>query len=133
MKRIIVLLLFILLACCACSTEKEDGKKLSDLEFTVVKEEDIPKELKTIIDNKKQQVFKITYEDQDQLYIATGYGVQQTGGYSIQVKNLYLSENAIYFDTELKGPKKGEVDNQAHSYPYIVVRTEHRKESVVFQ
>ena len=133
MKRIIAALLFILFVCCACSTEKESGKKLSDLEFTVVKEEDIPEELKAIIEDKKQQVFKLTYEDQNQLYIAVGYGEQQTGGYSIQVRDLYLSENAVYFDTELKGPKKKDVDNQVRSYPYIVVKTGHRDEYVVFQ
>lgn len=133
MKKIIVSILFLCLSCCACSTQKEDGKKISDLEFSVLREEDIPEELKTVIEGKKQQNFKLTYEDQEQLYIAIGYGEQQTGGYSIQVKELYLSENAIYFDTELKGPKKEEINSKAKSYPYIVVKTEHRKESVVFR
>ena len=50
----------------------------------------------------------MTYSDEEKLYIVTGYGPQETGGYSIQVKELYLTENAIVFDTELSGPEKGE-------------------------
>lgn len=133
MKKIICMSLLLLLFCCSCSTGGKDDKKIRDLQFGVVKEEEIPEELKKIIEEKKQQNFKLTYADQDQLYIAVGYGCRKTGGYSIQVKELYLADNAIYFCTELKGPKKEDVNNQALSYPYIVVKTENRKESVVFR
>jgi len=133
MKKIIGAAVLAVLLCFGCSVEKEDNTKVKDLEFAIEDEDDIPEELKKVIESKKQQIFKLTYEDNGELYIATGYGQQQTGGYSIQVKDLYLSKNAVYFHTELKGPGKEENHQEVASYPYIVIKTEQREESVVFQ
>lgn len=133
MKIIIGIAVLVIVLCTGCSVEKTDATKVKDLEYSIVKEEDIPEELKTVIESKKQQIFKLSYEDKEEMYIAVGYGEQQTGGYSIQVKEFYLSENAIYFDTELQGPKKEEAGNKAKSYPYVVIKTDRREESIVFQ
>lgn len=57
---------------------------------------------------KKSGPFKITYADKDALYIARGYGEQKTSGYSIEVKECYETENAIYIHTNLIGPSKEE-------------------------
>ena len=54
-------------------------------------DDEIPEELKTIIDQKKTGEFKLTYADQDELYIVVGYGKQLTGGYSIQFPDVYLT------------------------------------------
>ena len=117
----------------ACSVEKEDLQKVRDLEFTVVGETDLPEELKNVIGEKKMAPFKLTYTDDQNLYIVVGYGEQETGGYSICIRNLYLTSNAIIFDTELIGPRKGETISKSPSYPYIVVKVELRDENVVFE
>lgn len=65
-----------------CTSKKEE--RLQEIDFTVVDDDEIPEELKTIIDQKKTGEFKLTYADQDELYIVVGYGKQLTGGYSIQ-------------------------------------------------
>lgn len=75
----------------------------------------------------------MTYELDDDLYLVHGYGEQDTGGYSICIKDLYLTSNAILFDTELVGPRKGETINKSPSYPYIVVKIENREEHVIFE
>lgn len=116
----------------ACKTEKTEMKKIKDVDFTVVEEADIPKELKEIIEEKKAEPFKLSYSNTDYLYIATGYGEQPTGGYSIVVNDLYLTKNAIYFDSNLLGPPKDEMVTQALTYPYIVVKMELIDKSVVF-
>ena len=110
-----------------------DSAKVRDLEFTVMDQERIPEELKAIIEEKKIQPFKLTYSDDENLYIVVGYGPQETGGYSIQVKELYLTDNAIVFDTELLGPEKGETVAKETSYPVIVVQTELLENPVIFQ
>jgi uncharacterized protein Veg len=51
----------------------------------------------------------------------------------IQQGDLYLTSNAIIFDTELIGPRKGETISKSPSYPYIVVKVELRDENVVFE
>ena len=63
---------------------------------------------------------------------AVGYGVQPTGGYSISVNELYLTDNSIVVNTELKGPEKGENAGAEQSFPYIVIRTEYLENPVVF-
>ena len=117
----------------ACSVEKGDLKKVRDLEFTVVGETDLPEELKQVIGEKKTAPFKMTYTDDQNLYIAVGYGEQENGGYSISVRELYLTENAIVADTELLGPESAEQTGAEKSYPYIVVKTEYLEGPVIFQ
>lgn len=116
-----------------CSVEKEQQDKVRDLEFTVVVEEETPGELAQIISEKKAASFKMTYSNDQGLYIVVGYGQQPTGGYSIAVKDLYLTENSIVIDTELTGPGKDDAAGVEKSYPFIVVKTEYLENPVVFQ
>ena len=116
-----------------CGVEETDGQKLEDLSYTILEDKEIPKEFLTVIEEKKEEIFKLTYTDKENLYIAVGYGVQETGGYSISVNQCYLTKNAIYFDTTLVGPSKGEQVNQVKSYPYLVIKTEYLQKSVVFE
>lgn len=117
----------------ACSVEKDDLEKVRDLEFTVAGETDLPEELKSVIGEKKTVPFKLTYTDDRNLYIVVGYGEQETGGFSISVKELYLTENAIVADTELLGPQTAEQVGTEKSYPYIVIKTEYLEQPVIFQ
>ena len=130
-----VLLILVVLGCtlCGCSIEETAGTKISDLDYTIVQDSEIPEELKTMIEDKKAADFKLTYELENDRYIVRGYGEQATGGYSISIKELYLTSNAILFDTELIGPRKGETTSQSPSFPYIVVKTAIRKENVIFE
>ena len=117
----------------ACSNAGEPADKIADLEFTVVPESEIPEELAKLIQEKKANEFKLSYSADGCLYIVAGFGEKETGGYSVRVNELYLTENAIVMDTDLIGPGQNEEVSQAPSYPYIVVRTEDRPESVVFR
>lgn len=116
-----------------CSLLKDTGDKVRDLEFTVTSEAELPEELRSIIEEKKVQPFKLTYSDNENLYIVVGYGPQGTGGYSIAVEDLYLTDNSIVIDTELTGPAKGETAAPETSYPYVVVKTEFLENPVVFK
>ena len=126
-------LFFAALLFAGCSVEQTNRTKISDLDYTIAAEADIPEELQNDIEEKKAADFKMTYKDSEFLYIVRGYGEQETGGYSICIRNLYLTSNAIIFDTELIGPRKGETISKSPSYPYIVVKVELRDENVVFE
>lgn len=115
-----------------CQTQNTEIKKLKDLDFTVVEDADLPGELKEIIDEKKENPFKLSYSNKDNLYIVVGYGKQNSGGYSIAVNALYLTKNAIYIDTNLIGPSKDDMVSQGITFPYIVVKLEYMEERVVF-
>lgn len=123
-----------IIAAAGCGKDKDPLEKIKDLEFTVTAEENIPEELLTVINEKKAEGFKLTYQDGGFLYICMGYGQQETGGYSIAVNTLYETENAVYFDTTLLGPEPGENSDKksSPSYPYVVVKTEFVDKPIVF-
>jgi len=108
-------------------------EKIRDLEFEVVEEASVPEELAKLIEEKKLNEFRLTYTDDNILYLATGFGEQETGGYSIAVDGCYLTETSLVFETSLIGPAKDETVQQKASYPYIVVKTENREEPVIFR
>lgn len=117
----------------ACKSSQADMKKVKDLDFTVVEDADVPEELMTIINEKKAQPFKLTYSNKEYKYIVVGYGEQKTGGYSITVDDLYLTNEGIYINTNLIGPSKQEVVTQAFTYPYVVIKIEYMDKDVKFE
>lgn len=133
--KMLILLCFAMLFLMGCREEKDHLAKIKDLQFTVIAEDNIPEELFKTIEEKKAEGFKITYQDNGFVYICMGYGQQETGGYSITVNSLYETDNAVYFDTTLIGPKPGENEGKkvSQSYPYIVVKTEIINKPVVFE
>lgn len=135
MKKWMVTVLVVcsILGLTGCTMLSSERVKLQDLGFTVLSEEVIPQELKTIIDEKKYEGFKLTYSDEAYLYIVIGYGQQPTGGYSIAVNELYLAEEAIYVNTTLLGPEQKESGGKTPSCPYIVLKTDFIDKPVVFE
>lgn len=127
---VIVSIMAAMLSACGGETEKEENR--NNLEFTVVSEDRLPDELKEILDQKKESAFKLTYVDEGYLYICVGYGKQESGGYSVTVNELYETDNAIYVNTNLLGPKAGSSPGTSPSYPYIVLKIEFRDKTVVF-
>lgn len=121
------------LAAAGCGIEDTNGSKIEDVEFTVLEEEAVPEELKQEIEERKEMDFKLTYEDNGRLYIARGYGEKETGGYSISVKDVYLTQNALCFVTTLIGPGENETVAKAPSFPYIVVEVTKCDKNVVFE
>ena len=117
---VIVSIMAAMLSACGGETEKEEDR--NNLEFTVVSEDRLPDELKEILDQKKESAFKLTYADEGYLYICVGYGKQESGGYSVTVNELYETDNAIYVNTNLLGPKAGSSPGTSPSYPYIVLK-----------
>ena len=135
MKRIVLCIIAVALTVTlsGCTFLSEERIKLRDLDFTVLSEEKIPEELKTIIEEKKKEPFQITYTDKEYLYICAGYGEQATGGYSIAVNELYLTDTAVYASVSLLGPDSAESSVRNPSYPYIVIKTEYLDQTVIFE
>lgn len=134
MKKIIaVLLLISSFLLCGCSMGSDPAAKIKDLDFTVISDERLSEELKTIIDERKAAPFKVTFNDKNFLYICIGYGEQKTGGYSIAVDHLYLTEDAVHAGTSLLGPDPGTEAESTPSYPYIVIKTEYLDKPVIFE
>ena len=59
------------------------------VEYTVICGDEIPEEFKKQINENKAKAMKLTYKDDEYLYIAEGFGTKETGGYSITVNTIY--------------------------------------------
>ncbi|MCD8038513.1 MAG: protease complex subunit PrcB family protein [Lachnospiraceae bacterium] len=119
-----VLLTALAVALTGCETVETAEDKLRDLDFTVVGEEEQPDALKEIIAEKSGKPFQISYTIGEDLYIAIGYGEQQSAGYSISVNAFYETEETLVIDTTLIGPGTAENVTDTPTTPYIVVKTE---------
>lgn len=139
MKRIFlygILTIFLLTASFAltgCQMTTQEEEKQEDIDFTVVPDAEIPKEVADFIETKKTGEMRNTYTTGDDLYLIVGYGEQKTSGYSITVNKCYLGKDAVYLDTSLIGPTKGEKIDEVPTYPYIVIKIKRREEPIVFQ
>lgn len=121
------------LGAAGCTVTRLDSGEEQKLEFTVVRKEEIPRELKMTIEEKKEKPFELTYTDKGEMYIARGYGIKKTSGYSIQVTDVYKTENAVHIRTELTGPGEKEKVVKKTTWPYVVIRLDYYGSHVVFE
>ena len=112
---------------------KNESKEHTVIDYTVVENEDLPAELRKLIDNKKENTLRLTYTTKDYTYVVAGFGTKETSGYSIKVNDVYKSGDAIYADFALIGPSENEAVNEVATTPYIVLKYEKRDEPVVFK
>lgn len=108
-------------------------EKIKDVEYTVQEESQVPEELLAKMKEKQKETFQMTYATEGYLYIAKGYGTQETSGYSIRVLELYEAAEGIVFLAELIGPGREEPVLQVETYPYIVVKIQDSGLDVLFQ
>lgn len=117
---------------CGCRAGKDDMKKLRDIDYTVVSPDEVPEELMALIEEEKEEPFMLTYGDKGFLYLARGYGEQETSGYSVEVEECYETEDVVFLGTELLGPSKDEEIVTKSTYPYVAVKMEFTDKDAVF-
>ena len=118
---------------CGCSIRKVDDTQKRKAVYENVRREEIPEECKKWIEEKKQEPFTLTYEDQGSLYLFCGYGRKKQDGYRVKVVKIEETSNTIFFQTELVGPKRGTVRKKKETYPYCVVKMKAGGKMVVFE
>lgn len=116
-----------------CSMFDTSDKKISDMDFTVADAEELPEEIRTMIEERKNKAFQMAYHDGTYSYIIVGYGQQETSGYSIQVNDVYQGETGIWVDTDLIGPEKSEATEAVASYPFVVIKIEGVDQTIRFK
>ena len=127
-----VLLLFLpVLLFAGCRVIRIEEGERTPLEYTIEKQTDLPEEVLEFIEQKKEKEFQMTYSAGNDLYLLKGYGVQMTGGYSIQVEEVSESENAVFCRTRLLGPAKEDQGGEP-SCPCIVLKIKNTKKPVQF-
>lgn len=129
----LVFLLAVIMYLTGCRLVSDDGKRISEIDYTVVENQDVPQELMKLIKDKKQNTLRLTYTTKEYTYLVAGYGTQPTSGYSIKVNDIYMGEKAIYADVSLIGPAQDESVNEIPTTPYVVIKIEKREEPVIFK
>ena len=132
MKRLFICCMIVAAFLVGCVVKHGDTQKLRDLDYTILNAVDAPQELQDMIRNEEEYPFRLFYEDQGILYIAEGYGEQPTTGYSVEVREVYETEDAIRVRTSLLGPEKGEEIKEIPTYPCVVIQLEYIRKDVLF-
>ena len=134
MKKAAFIVCLVVMALCfgGCGLIRIEEGQLEPVEYTVLNSQDVPGEVRALIEEKKEREFQMTYQSGENLYLVKGYGRQMSGGYSIQVEEMGVSKNALFFRTKLLGPEDDEAVDEP-SYPCIVVRIQFREEPVMFE
>ena len=130
---LICMAVFAVLLFGGCQIVRIEGEPREPLTYTVVKQDDIPRELLALIAEKKEKEFQLTYQSGEDLYLIKGYGRQMSGGYSIQVEELGMTGSAVFFRTKLLEPSDLGESGGEPSYPYIVIKTAYRERTVQFE
>ena len=130
---VMAVLLICLSVFAGCGMKNLSEEKKGEIDYTVVAEADMPEMLKNAIAERMKEPFKLSYIDKGELYIATGYGMQQSGGYSIVINDLYQTDDTVVFETTLTGPDELDKVQSEPTYPYIVVKTEYVDKEVVIR
>ncbi len=126
---IITFLALSIVGCGILQTQTEEG---TAVDYTVVKKADYPKEITEFIDKKRQEKFQVSFQCQGSLYLVKGYGIQSTGGHSIQVEYVRETEQEVHIKTKLIGPDTSEQKLDVMSCPIVVVKMESRDKKIIF-
>jgi len=117
----------------SCKMEETKDKKIKDLDYTICDESKLPDELVRLIQERKKEPFKLTYRTKDYLYIVVGYGAQDRADLCIHLRELYLTENAIFVETEMDAVEDKSLEEGKMAYPWIAVKCMLYDEQVIFK
>ncbi len=123
---------FLALSIVGCGMMQKQKEEGTDVDYTVVKKADYPQEITEFIELKRQEKFQVSFQCQDSLYLVRGYGIQSTGGHSIQVEYIREMGDELHIKTKLIGPDASEQHQDVMSCPIIVVKMESRDKKIIF-
>ena len=129
---LICLIAWLAFSIVGCGMLQKKNSEAKEVDYTVVKKEELPPEVKKIIEVKKQEEFQMAYQCEGELYLLRGYGIQSSGGYSIRVEKVSENDTELHVKTKLIGPKGKDGGTEGISCPYLVIKVENRHKKVVF-
>lgn len=122
------MLLFLMSAIWLTGCGKKENSEDRTIEFVVCSEDEIPLEFKSLIEEKKQHSFAMSFLSGEDMYVAVGYGAHDRRDLNVVVKDFYITDHAAYLDTTLvtakETPSDGDAAGESSMYPYIVIKCE---------
>lgn len=116
-----------------CSARRADREKTGELEYETVDGPELPETLRQKIEKEKDEPFLLAYGDGRRLYIALGYGEQESGGYSVRIEEVYETEDAVCIRTCLTGPDEGEEVLREADYPWAALEADYTEKRILWE
>ncbi|KUO74371.1 MAG: hypothetical protein APF77_16310 [Clostridia bacterium BRH_c25] len=105
---------------------EDDDTAETEVSFSNVSYSSLPKVLQDKVDSMKSTKTYKAYKYDDYIYLLAAMGRKNTGGYDIDIDNVYKVENDDDFIVravvDTVEPSSGEIVTQAVTYPYSVVK-----------
>lgn len=130
---ILLLITVIASAISGCSIKTIDDNKISDVSYEVVEYHNLNKYVREIYNENLSESNRLSYLDNEYLYLIICYGAVPTTGYTIDVKEIYETANTIIVDTTLIGPSKADTVSEEVFYPAIVIKIKATDKPVIFK
>lgn len=105
---------------------------MTDMVYEIVSGSDVPHKVNEKIFKEKEKGFGFTFRDGEEMYIAFGFGRQNTGGFSIQMAAAKENDSAILIEAKLVAPGPEEVVATSPSYPYMILKMANVEKDVQF-
>ena len=131
MKKIYWILFLAVFLMTGCVKKEVRGRR-ENVTYAVCKKSVLPRELMSLIDQEKEEVFHFTYSTRDLTYYVIGYGRQPGKGYKIRVREFSMDQDHIYIDTTLNGVTK-EHQKRGTSFPYLVLKSQYYEKDAIFR
>ena len=98
------------------------GKKI---EFTAVKEGDIPREIEAqVLPEYRNLERALACSIDDKVYVVVTRGEKTTSGYSVNIKKMTMNDNRLEVYAAYSDPEEGKAVSQVLTYPYAVAVTD---------
>ncbi len=129
---IILLLTAVLVSCGKQEAPKRTYENMQDAVYEIVSGSEVPHKVNEKIYKEREKGFGFSYRDNEGMYIAFGFGRQNTGGFSIQLVAVKENEDEILIEAKLIAPAPEEVVSTSPSYPYMILKMEDTSKNVEF-
>ncbi len=129
---LLVGLLLMIFGCQGEEKRERTYENMTDLTYEIVSGSDVPHKVNEKIFKEKEKGFGFTYRDGDVMYIAFGFGRQNTGGFSIQMAAAKENETEILIEAKLITPGPEEVVSTSPSHPYMILKMANVEKDVQF-
>ena len=132
MAAVVLLLLMMVISCGEKQKPKRTYESMQDAVYEIVSGSDVPHKVNEKIFKERDKGFGFSYRDNEGMYIAFGFGRQNTGGFSIQLAAVKENEDEILIEAKLIAPAPEEVVSTSPSYPYMILKLDNTEKNVEF-
>lgn len=132
LAAVVLLLLMMVISCGEKQKPKRTYESMKDAVYEIVSGSDVPHKVNEKIFKERDKGFGFSYRDNEGMYIAFGFGRQNTGGFSIQLAAVKENEDEILIEAKLIAPAPEEVVSTSPSYPYMILKMDNTEKNVEF-